>query len=798
MRTRVTRIIPFCALCAFLWLGFTPTLSHAQVLGDPVDISQDFQKLENVYFIGNRVASFDTATGQGTLQWDRYTRSTTLSFNKIDVGFQRKLTPGEFPTTEYDQDPVLPFAISFVSPRTIRLRVSTRAVPLSDVQSLMLAGPVPTDKSWRVEQNEREIIYTSAHGRVRINKQPWRIEIYDARGRLLTRTQNFGEPFTYFTTVPFSFVRRSNDLARRIAATFELQHDEKIFGCGESFTRFDKRGQRVLVSTRDGMGTQNEWMYKPVPFFMSSNGYGMFVHTSAPLTFDFGKNYDAHNVIYSGDENLDLFVFLGDPKDILTEYTALTGRSPVPPLWSFGFWMSRITYNSDQQVREVARQLRAHQVPADVIHLDTGWFETEWRSDYRFSSTRFPDPAKLTADLKRQGFHISLWQYTYLTSKNELWKEMVAKGYHVKNEGGQLPAEDATLDLSNPEAVKWYQGKLRDLLKLGVGAIKVDFGEQAPLTGQYSSGLSGWYEHNLYPLRYNKVVADVTKETTAENVIWARSAWAGSQRYPLHWGGDAENTDSAMAASLRGGLSFGLSGFTYWSHDVGGFVQRAPRDLYRRWMAWGVLSSHTRAHGLPPREPWEYDASLTDDFRRALNLRYSLMPYIYAQAQDASAHGFPMVRPLFFEYPNDPGSWTIDDQYLFGSDLLVAPMFSNSDRRRVYVPLGAWIDYQSGRVYDGPGWHEIPAGQIPVVLLVRNHTVLPHLKVAQSTQDMDWNNVELRVFSTDTSSVKGLFTRPGADVQPLTLVQRARSYVLEADPLAGRVKWTINVQPLNR
>ena len=476
----------------------------------------------------------------------------------------------------------------------------------------------------------------------------------------------------------------------------------------------------------------------------------------------------------------------------------MTGRSPVPPLWSFGFWMSRITYNSDQQVREVARQLRAHQVPADVIHLDTGWFETEWRSDYRFSTTRFPDPAKLTADLKRQGFHISLWQYTYLTSKNELWKEMVAKGYHVKNEGGQLPAEDATLDLSNPEAVKWYQGKLRDLLKLGVGAIKVDFGEQAPLTGQYSSGLSGWYEHNLYPLRYNKVVADVTKETTAENVIWARSAWAGSQRYPLHWGGDAENTDSAMAASLRGGLSFGLSGFTYWSHDVGGFVQRAPRDLYRRWMAWGVLSSHTRAHGLPPREPWEYDASLTDDFRRALNLRYSLMPYIYAQAQDASAHGFPMVRPLFFEYPNDPGSWTIDDQYLFGSDLLVAPMFSNSDRRRVYVPPGAWIDYQSDRVYNGPGWHEIPAGQIPVVLLVRNHTVLPHLKVAQSTQDMDWNNVELRVFSTDTSSVKGLFTRPGADVQPLTLVQRARSYVLEADPQAGRVKWTINVQPLNR
>jgi len=776
------------SFCAFLWL---PAVSQAQVLGDPVDVGQDFQKLENVYFIGSRVTSFDSATGQGNLQWDRYWRNTTLSFNKVDVGFVRGKA-SEFPTTEYDQDPVLPFSISFVSPRTIRLRLSTRAVPIVDAQSLMLAGPVPKDSSWRVEQNEREIIYTGVHGRVRINKQPWRVEFYDRRGRLLTRTQNFGEPYTFFSTTPFSFLRRASDLARRVAATFELQHDEKIFGCGESFTRLDKRGQRVLVSTRDGMGTQNELMYKPIPFFLSSNGYGMFVHTSAPLSFDFGKYYDAHNTIYSGDENLDLFVFLGDPKEVLSEYTTLTGRSPVPPLWSFGFWMSRATYNSEQQVREVARQLRARQLPSDVIHLDTGWFETEWRSDYVFSATRFPDPAKFMADLKQEGFRISLWQYPYFTSKNELWKEIVARGYHVRNEGGQLPSEDATLDLTNPEAVKWYQNKVIDLLKLGVGAIKIDFGEQAPLTGQYASGLSGWYEHNLYPLRYNKIVADITKATTGEDVVWARSAWAGSQRYPVHWGGDAENTDSAMAASLRGGLSFGLSGFTYWSHDVGGFVQRPPRDLYRRWMAWGVLSSHTRAHGIPPREPWEYDAALTDDFRRALNLRYSLMPYIYAQAKDSSARGFPMLRPLFFEYPNDPGSWTIDDQYLFGTDLLVAPMFTNGDRRRVYVPPGAWIDYQSGRVYQGAAWHEVQVGQIPVVLLVKNHSVLPHIKVAQSTKDMDWDNVELRVFSTDDARAKGLFTRPGGDLQRLSLVSRRRNFVLAQDPQAGRVKWTIN------
>ncbi len=781
----------------FVIVALFPAVVHAQVLGDPVDVAQDFQKMENVYFIGAKVTSFDTATGQGNLQWDRYWRNTTLSFNKIDVGFVRGRGT-EFPGTEYDPDPTLPFAISFVSPRTVRLRLSTRAVPMTDGQSLMLAGPVPKDSSWRVEQNDREIVYTSTHGRVKIIKQPWHVEIYDARGRLLTRTQNLGDPNTFFVPVPFSFVRRSSDLARRIAATFELQHDEKIFGCGESFTRFDKRGQRVLVSTRDGMGTQSELMYKPIPFFLSNNGYGMFVHTSAPLTFDFGKNYDAHNVIYSGDENLDLFIFLGEPKDILSEYTALTGRSPVPPLWSFGFWMSRITYNSEDQVRQVAQQLRSHQIPTDVIHLDTGWFETDWRSDYRFSTSRFRDPAKMIADLKQQGFHISLWQYTYMTRKNELWKEMVEKGYYVRNDSGRLPPEDATIDMTNPEAVKWYQNKLRDLLKLGVGAIKVDFGEGAPLTGQYMSGMSGWYEHNLYPLRYNKAVAEVTKEVTGDDVIWARSTWAGSQRYPLHWGGDAENTDSAMAAELRGGLSLGLSGFTYWSHDVGGFVQKPARDLYRRWMAWGVLTSHTRAHGAPPREPWEYDDALNTDFQRALGLRYSLMPYIYAQAKDSSARGFPMLRPLFFEFPNDPGSWTIDDQYMFGTDLLVAPLFASVDRRKVYIPPGTWIDYQSGRVYEGAAWREIPAGQIPIVLLVKNHSVLPHIKVAQNTKDMDWNNVELRVFSTDNAAVNGLFTRPDSGLQKLSLVSRARTFALSEDPQAGKVKWDIKVQNVVR
>jgi len=779
------------ALLATVVFLLGPANTFGQVLGDPMDVSQDFHRFENVYFVGSKLNSFDPATGLGSVTWDRYLLSTTLSFNKVDVGWAKgKAT--EFPGTEYDENPRLPFSISFVSPRTIRLRFNSRNLPFDSGPSLMLDGPPKTDSSWKVEQTDKWITYTSEFGKVVIIKDPWHIEFYDAAGRLLTRTLNIGDPHTYLSTVPFSFVRRASDLNRRFAATFELSPDEKLFGTGESFTRLNKRGQKINVFTRDGMGVQGQLMYKPIPFFLSSNGYGMFVHTSAPVTFDFGHDYDQHNAIYSADDQLDLFIFLGEPKDILSEYTALTGRSPVPPLWSFGFWMSRITYKSEDEVRDVAAKLREHKIPADVIHLDTGWFETDWRSNYKFSTSRFRDPAKMIADLKNQGFHISLWQYTYFTPKNDLYKEIVDKGYEVKNENGTAPFEDAVLDMSNPTAVKWYQDKLAGLLKMGVGAIKVDFGEGAPITGQYFSGKLGLYEHNLYPLRYNKAVADITKQTTGDSIIWARSAWAGSQRYPLHWGGDAENTNSAMAAELRGGLSFGLSGFTYWSHDVGGFVDRPSRDLYRRWMAFGVLTSHVRAHGAPPREPWEYDKALTDDFRRALNLRYSLMPYIYAQAKDSSAKGFPMLRTLFFEFPKDPTSWFIEDEYMFGSDLLVAPLFEESSSRKVYLPPGKWIDYQTGKVYEGERWYAIAAGQIPIVLLARDGTILPHVQLAQSTSEIDWRSIDLRVFSADKKSgVRGLFASPDIAPQTIELVSERDGYRLKKDPSKGAINWQI-------
>ena len=341
----------------------------------------------------------------------------------------------------------------------------------------------------------------------------------------------------------------------------------------------------------------------------------------------------------------------------------------------------------------------------------------------------------------------------------------------VRNSAGSLPYEDAVLDFTNPEAVRWYQNHLRSLLEMGVGAIKVDFGEGAPMDGFYSNGRGGLYEHNLYPLRYNKAVADITEEVKDEHIIWARSAWAGSQRYPLHWGGDAANTNEAMLSTLHAGLSLGLSGFSFWSHDIGGFVQSTPEDLYRRWLPFGFLTSHTRSHGAPPTEPWLYNEEFTDYYRSCAEMKYQLMPYIIEQARICTRTGLPMLRALFVEYPDDPAAWLVEDQYLFGSDILVAPIFEGEDEyavpteygrtvgellhrestglrhyeRNVYLPGGQWVDYQTGKVYK-QGWNKIGTDKLEAVILVRKGAVIPQAKPALSTRDIDWNAVYNKKF----------------------------------------------------
>ena len=731
------------------------------LMNQPLDMSTDFRDLSNTLFFADHLESFDAKSGEGLVNWKRGHLMPRQAFN-TNGAQPRKMRMLDFPFTAYENDPNLKFKIDFVTPRTVRIRMLTTPVEPKPAASIMLAKEPGRDGSWKVTETNDKIIYSSDYGTIQINKNPWRIVLKDKAGRILSQTAALSDAdSTQVKYTPFCFVKRGSDNARRINPVFTLTADEMIFGCGESATGLNKAGQKVNLFVTDPQGPETDQMYKPIPFFMSNRGYGMFMHTSAPVTCDFGATYIGLNKMFMGDENLDLFVFFGEPKDILDEYTDLVGKPGMPPLWSFGTWMSRITYFSEKEGYDVAANIRKNKYPCDVIHFDTGWFDVDWQCDYKFSENRFQNPQQMLKDLRSQGFHVCLWQLPYFTPKNRYFSELIEKDMYVKNGNGELPYEDVVLDFSNPETVKWYQDKLAGLLNIGVSAIKVDFGEAAPLNGIYASGKSGWYEHNLYPVRYDMAVSEITKKLHNENIMWARAAWAGSQRYPLHWGGDAATTNTGMLGTLRAGLSFGLSGFSFWSHDMGGFVKSTPEDLYCRWIPFGFLTSHTRAHGAPPTEPWLYDSKRVQDvFRKSAEMKYRLMPYVYAQAKECTEKGLPMLRALFVEFPDDPGAWKVDDEYLFGSQILVAPLLeSGMTGRTVYLPEGKWIDYQTEKVYEG-GWHRIEAGSLPIIMLVRDGSVLPHLKLAQSTAEMDWSKMSLKVYSADKKQAEGLVCLP--------------------------------------
>lgn len=731
------------------------------LMNQPLDMSTDFRDLSNTLFFADHLESFDAKSGEGLVNWKRGHLMPRQAFN-TNGAQPRKMRMLDFPFTAYENDPNLKFKIDFVTPRTVRIRMLTTPVEPKPAASIMLAKEPGRDGSWKVTETNDKIIYSSDYGTIQINKNPWRIVLKDKAGRILSQTAALSDAdSTQVKYTPFCFVKRGSDNARRINPVFTLTADEMIFGCGESATGLNKAGQKVNLFVTDPQGPETDQMYKPIPFFMSNRGYGMFMHTSAPVTCDFGATYIGLNKMFMGDENLDLFVFFGEPKDILDEYTDLVGKPGMPPLWSFGTWMSRITYFSEKEGYDVAVNIRKNKYPCDVIHFDTGWFDVDWQCDYKFSENRFQNPQQMLKDLRSQGFHVCLWQLPYFTPKNRYFSELIEKDMYVKNGNGELPYEDVVLDFSNPETVKWYQDKLAGLLNIGVSAIKVDFGEAAPLNGIYASGKSGWYEHNLYPVRYDMAVSEITKKLHNENIMWARAAWAGSQRYPLHWGGDAATTNTGLLGTLRAGLSFGLSGFSFWSHDMGGFVKSTPEDLYCRWIPFGFLTSHTRAHGAPPTEPWLYDSKRVQDvFRKSAEMKYRLMPYVYAQAKECTEKGLPMLRALFVEFPDDPGAWKVDDEYLFGSQILVAPLLeSGMTGRTVYLPEGKWIDYQTEKVYEG-GWHRIEAGSLPIIMLVRDGSVLPHLKLAQSTAEMDWSKMSLKVYSADKKQAEGLVCLP--------------------------------------
>ena len=741
------------------------------------DMSGEFSDLSNTYFLADSLAGFDLNKGEGLLNWKRYRLVPRQAFN-LNGYWPVRMKMLDFPDTQYDNDPNLRIKVQKIDNRTLRVTIFTSPIEpkMDDANDPMFSPEFIAQQTgeqakngrgrWNVKATDQAIVYKNNNGSLEIQKYPFRIVLRDGQGKLLTQTRHIiDNDSTQVKLLPFNFIKRGSDNSRSINPVLMLSPNERIYGCGESFTSLNKVGQKVQISVVDPQGPETDGMYKPVPFYFSNRGYGIFMHTSAPTTADFGASYIGAQRLFMGDETMDFFIFFGEPKDVLNAYTDVTGKSPMLPLWTFGTWMSRITYFSQEEGLDIARKLRANKIPSDVIHFDTGWFGVDWQCDYEFAKDRFKDPVAMLKSMKKDGFHTCLWQLPYFTPKNRYFRELVDGGMAVHNGNGTLSYEDAVLDLSNPKTVAWYQGKIANLIKQGVSAIKCDFGEAAPYDGIYARGKTGFYEHNLYPLRYNKALWQAVRDNTPdhEGVIWARSAWAGSQRYPLHWGGDAATNEIGsvgMLGDLRGGLSFGLSGFSFWSHDMGGFVTKSPDDLYRRWLPFGFLSSHTRAHGAPPTEPWLISESFTKAFRQSAEMKYKLMPYVYAQAKDCSERGLPMVRALLVEFPDDPGAWFVEDEYMFGSQILVAPMLETGKSRTVYLPRGKWIDYQTGKVYEG-GYQTIPTAEIPCVILVKDGSLIPHVPVAQNTGDIKWDKVELKAYKADATKCTGLLFRPG-------------------------------------
>jgi len=545
-----------------------------------------------------------------------------------------------------------------------------------------------------------------------------------------------------YDALPLGFcsVRRgtaSATMNNRATISFNCTPDECFVGTGERFRKMDLSGQTFQLKNQDGQGVNNRRCYKNIPFYLSSRMYGCFYHTSDYCKLSLA-DHSTRSVQFLNDyATLDVFLIGGKtPEEILKTYRMLTGFPQMPPLWSFGIWMSRMTYFSADEVNEICDRLRQEHYPCDVIHLDTGWFRTDWLCEWKFNPERFPDPKSFIQRLADNGFKVSLWQLPYVAQGAEQIDEAKKNKYisqptqeEDSSTGGASNFSTldyaGTIDFTYDRATDWYKNQLlKPLLDMGVKCIKTDFGENIHMDHQYH-GMTPERLNNIYSLLYQRAAYEVTKEVTGDGIVWARSAWAGCQRYPLHWGGDSASSWDGLAGSLKGGLHFGLSGFAFWSHDVPGFhsipdFMNSPLDeqVYVRWTQFGVFSSHMRYHGTCKREPWHYPA-IAPIVKRWWKLRYKLIPYIIEQSELACKSGYPMVRALLFHHPHDRQVWHIDDEYYFGTDFLVCPVINSQNRRDIYLPEGLWVNFFTGERLQGARWYydmEVPLDQMPVFL----------------------------------------------------------------------------------
>lgn len=565
---------------------------------------------------------------------------------------------------------------------------------------------------------------TSGALAARVQRAQWRLDFL-AGERILTSSGQ--EDLAFIDTDPGEHYVRER---------LGLGVGHLVYGLGERFGPLVKNGQVVDIWNADG-ATSSEQAYKNIPFYLTNAGYGVFVNDPGRVSFEVASE-DVNRVQFSvSGQTLQYFLIYGpSPKEILRKYAALTGRPALPPAWSFGLWLSTSwnTSYDEATVTSFIEGMADRDLPLSVFHFDCFWMrEISW-CDFEWDPRTFPDPRAMLARLKADGLRICVWINPYIAQRSPLFAEGKARGYLLKRPNGDVWQWDlwqpgmAIVDFTNPEAREWWSSKLDTLLDLGVDCFKSDFGERIPTDVEYFDGSDPELMHNYYTYLYNKTVFDLLRKRRGDGdaVVFARSATVGSQQFPVHWGGDNSSTYTSMAESLRGGLSLTMSGFGFWSHDIGGFQGTPTPELFKRWIPFGLLSSHSRLHGnFSYRVPWLFDEQSVDVLRLYTKLKARLMPYLYQAAVTAHRDGIPMMRAMVLEFPDDPACVHLERQYLLGGDLLVAPVFSADGEVSYYVPAGTWTHFLTGQRIDGPRWVTERHDLASLPLLARPGSVIP-------------------------------------------------------------------------
>ena len=590
-----------------------------------------------------------------------------------------------------------------------------------------------------------------------------------------------------------------------------LSVGECVYGLGERFTAFVKNGQVVDLWNEDG-GTSSEQAYKNVPFYLTNRGYGVFVNHPEKVSYEIASEKVERVQFSVPGESLEYFVIYGPtPKEVLERYTALTGRPALPPAWSFGLWLTTsFTTNYDEAtVTSFIDGMAERDLPLHVFHFDCFWMKEFHWVNFEWDKRLFPDPPGMLQRLKERGLRICVWINPYIAQRSALFDEGMSNGYLLKKPNGDVFQWDkwqagmALVDFTNPAARLWYGDRLRSLVDMGVDCFKTDFGERIPTDVVYHDGSDPVKMHNYYSFLYNQTVFEVLEEKMGigQAAVFARSATAGGQRFPVHWGGDSTATFESMAESLRGGLSLCLSGFGFWSHDIGGFEQTASADVYKRWCAFGLLSSHSRLHGSSSyRVPWLYDDEAVDVLRFFTRLKCTLMPYLFQASVQAHATGLPVMRAMALEFPLDPGCDTLDRQFMLGPDLVVAPVFTPDGSVSFYLPSGTWTNFLTNERITGGGWVHEQHSFLSLPLLVRPNTVIP---VGINDQKPDYDYLEGVTFHVFELQPEASFTvrvpkLDGSEAMNLSVSRQGQKITLQASTLAR--PWSVllrNIQQAN-